>query len=101
MLGCFKQLWCNYLKLAKTMEFLFPRREISRLWRIFSAVCTSHFKGVIMKLTCLLFAIGCTGLQLLMANDGKVQELKDVRVSMEMRNEPLRSAFSMIEKSSD
>ena len=54
-----------------------------------------------MKLTCLLVAIGCTGLQLLMANDGKGQELKDIRVSMELRNEPLRFAFSMIEKQTD
>ncbi|HVU54332.1 MAG TPA: STN domain-containing protein, partial [Puia sp.] len=54
-----------------------------------------------MKLTCLLVAIGCTGLQLLMANTGKGQELKDVRVSMELRNQPLRAGFSMIEKQTD
>ncbi|MES1250085.1 MAG: STN domain-containing protein, partial [Chitinophaga rupis] len=54
-----------------------------------------------MKLTCLLVAIGCTGLQLLMANTGKGQELRDVRVSLELRNEPLRAAFSMIEKQTD
>lgn len=54
-----------------------------------------------MKLTCLLVAIGCTGLQLLMANTGKGQELRDVRVSMELRNQPLRAGFSMIEKQTD
>ena len=53
-----------------------------------------------MKLTCLLVALGCTGLQLLMANTGKSQELSDVRVSLELRNEPLRTAFSKIEQQS-
>ena len=54
-----------------------------------------------MKLTCLLVAMGCTGLQLLMANTGNSQELSDVRVSLELRNEPLRSAFTKIEQQSD
>lgn len=53
-----------------------------------------------MKLTCLLVAMGCTGLQLLMANTGKSQELSDVRVSLELRNEPLRTAFTKIEQQS-
>ena len=53
-----------------------------------------------MKLTCLLVALGCTGLQLLMANTGKSQELSDVRVSLELRNEPLRTAFTKIEQQS-
>lgn len=54
-----------------------------------------------MKLTCLLFAIGCTGLQLLMANTGNSQELNEVRVSLELRNEPLRTAFTKIEQQTD
>jgi TonB-linked SusC/RagA family outer membrane protein len=58
-------------------------------------------KGCIMKLTCLLFAMGCTGLQLLMANTGNSQELNEVRVSLELRNEPLRTAFSKIEQQTD
>ena len=53
-----------------------------------------------MKLTCLLVAIGCTGLQLLMANTGNSQELSDVRVSLELKNEPLRTAFTKIEQQS-
>src|SRR5580704_6262126 len=57
-------------------------------------------KGWIMKLTCLIVAMGCTGLQLLMANTGKSQELSDVRVSLELRNEPLRTAFTKIEQQS-
>jgi TonB-linked SusC/RagA family outer membrane protein len=61
----------------------------------------SPHKAWIMRLTCLLVAIGCTGLQLLMANSGKGQELREVRVSLELRNEPLRTAFSMIEKQTD
>jgi len=54
-----------------------------------------------MKLTCLLVAMGCTGLQLLMANTGNSQELNDVRVSLELRNEPLRTAFTKIEQQTD
>jgi TonB-linked SusC/RagA family outer membrane protein len=54
-----------------------------------------------MKLTCLLVSMGFTGLQLLMANTGKSQELSDVRVSLELKNEPLRTAFTKIEQQSD
>ena len=54
-----------------------------------------------MKLTCLLVAMGCTGLQLLMANTGNSQELSDVRVSLELKNEPLRTAFTKIEQQTD
>lgn len=53
-----------------------------------------------MKLTCLLVTLGCTGLQLLLANPGKGQELSEVRVSLELRNEPLRTAFTQIEQQS-
>src|ERR1700761_8265004 len=80
------------------MEFSFPRQGIA--W-LFPAVCPTHYKGWIMKLTCLLVAMGCTGLQLLMANTGKSQELSDVRVSLELKNEPLRTAFTKIEQQSD
>jgi TonB-linked SusC/RagA family outer membrane protein len=58
-------------------------------------------KGWIMKLTCLLVAMGCTGMQLLMANTGKSQELNEVRVSLELKNEPLRTAFTRIEQQTD
>src|SRR5579863_5888097 len=58
-------------------------------------------KDWIMKLTCLLFAMGCTGIQLLMANTGKSQELSEVRVSLELKNEPLRTAFTRIEQQTD
>jgi TonB-linked SusC/RagA family outer membrane protein len=54
-----------------------------------------------MKLTCLLVAMGCTGMQLLLANTGKSQELSEVRVSLELKNEPLRTAFSRIEQQTD
>ena len=54
-----------------------------------------------MKLTCLFVAMGCTGMQLLMANPGKSQELNEVRVSLELKNEPLRAAFTRIEQQTD
>jgi TonB-linked SusC/RagA family outer membrane protein len=54
-----------------------------------------------MKLTCLFVAMGCTGMQLLMANSGKSQELNEVRVSLELKNEPLRAAFTRIEQQTD
>jgi TonB-linked SusC/RagA family outer membrane protein len=54
-----------------------------------------------MKLTCLLVAMGCTGMQLLMANTGNSQELNEVRVSLELKNEPLRTAFTRIEQQTD
>ena len=54
-----------------------------------------------MKLTCLLVAMGCTGMQLLMADTGKSQELSEVRVSLELRSEPLRTAFTRIEQQTD
>lgn len=80
------------------MEFLFPRRGILCS---FPAGFPAHYKAWIMKLSCLLVAMGFTGVQLLMANTGKGQELSDVRVSLELRNEPLRTAFSQIEKQTD
>ncbi len=80
------------------MEFSFPQLGIMR---VFPAVRPAHYKGWIMKLTCLLVAMGCTGMQLLMANTGKSQELNEVRVSLELRNEPLRTAFTRIEHQTD
>src|SRR5579872_5848636 len=80
------------------MEFSFPRLGNIRL---FPAVCTSQHKGWIMRLTCLIAAIACTGMQLLMANTGNSQELNEVRVSMELKNEPLRTAFTRIEQQTD
>jgi TonB-linked SusC/RagA family outer membrane protein len=58
-------------------------------------------KGWIMKLTCLFVAMGCTGMQLLMASPGKSQELNEVRVSLVLKNEPLRAAFTRIEQQTD
>ena len=80
------------------MEFLFPRRGIVRS---FPAGFPGHYKAWLMKLTCFLVAMGFTGVQLLMANTGKSQDLSDVRVSLELRNEPLRAAFTQIEKQTD
>src|ERR1700683_5311335 len=80
------------------MEFSFPQLGIMR---VFPAVRPAHYKGWIMKLTCMLVAMGCTGMQLLMANTGKSQELNEVRVSLELRSEPLRTAFSRIEQQTD
>ncbi|HWK04726.1 MAG TPA: TonB-dependent receptor [Puia sp.] len=54
-----------------------------------------------MRLTCLLLAIGCTGLQLLMAHTGNSQDLTEVRVTLELKNEPLKMAFARIEKQTD
>jgi len=79
------------------MEFLRPF-----LRRMREALCLqTHYKGWIMKLTCLLVAVACTGLQLLMAGPGNSQELHDVRVSLELKNEPLRMAFARIERQTD
>ncbi len=52
----------------------------------------------IMKLTSLLMALSVTGARLLAAGPGQSQDLSEVRVSLALRNEPLKSAFSAIEK---
>jgi len=54
-----------------------------------------------MRLTCLLLAIGCTGLQLLMAHPGHSQDLTEVRVTLELKNESLKMAFDRIERQTD
>ena len=71
------------------MEFLLPKD------------LPIYYKGWIMRLTCLLVALGCTGLQLLMAHPGHGQALNDVSVSLELKNESLRTAFTRIEKQTD
>ena len=52
----------------------------------------------IMKLTSLLMAFSVTGARLLAAGPGQSQDLSEVRVSLALRNESLKSAFSAIEK---
>jgi TonB-linked SusC/RagA family outer membrane protein len=80
------------------MEFLFPAKGMIRH---FLAECPIHFKGWIMRLTCLLIAMSCTGVQLLLAREGKGQDLTEVRITLELKNEPLRLALSKIEKQTD
>jgi TonB-dependent starch-binding outer membrane protein SusC len=80
------------------MEFLFPAKGMTCS---FLYTCRIHYKAWIMRLTCLLFAIGCTGLQLLMAHPGHSQDLTEVRVTLELKNEPLKMAFARIERQTD
>lgn len=80
------------------MEFLFPAGK----WdRPFPAACQINYKGCLMRLSCLLLAIGCTGLQLLMANTGKGQGLNETRITLELKNGSLKTAFARIEKQTD
>ncbi|HEY4154138.1 MAG TPA: SusC/RagA family TonB-linked outer membrane protein, partial [Puia sp.] len=80
------------------MKFLFP--VMGRMHDSLSAV-NPKYKSRIMKISCLLIAVGCSGLQLLMANSGKAQGLNDVKVTLELNNEPLKAAFAKIEKQTD
>lgn len=52
----------------------------------------------IMRLLCLLLSVGYTSLQLLMAGPVRGQDLSEVRVSLELKDEPLRNAFTKIER---
>ncbi len=54
-----------------------------------------------MRLTCLLAVIGLTGMQLLIAGPGHSQDLDGVRVTLELKNEPLKMAFGKIESQTD
>lgn len=80
------------------MEFLFSVKE--RLCPFLSA-CQKHCKGWIMKLTCLLFSVTFAATQLLMAREGSGQNLNEVRIDLELKNESLKTAFSKIEKQTD
>ncbi len=77
------------------MEFLFPAP--GRICAFLNA-CKINYKGCLMRLSCLLFAIGAAGLQVLMANAGKGQDLNEVQVTLELKNESLKTAFAKIEK---
>ncbi len=54
-----------------------------------------------MKISCFLIAVSCCGLQMLMADSGKAQGLNEVKVTLELNNESLKTAFSKIEKQTD
>jgi TonB-linked SusC/RagA family outer membrane protein len=80
------------------MKFLFPAKG---LMRSFLSASTSKLKSRVMKISCFLIAFSCSGLQLLMADSGKAQGLNEVKVTLELNNEPLKTAFSKIEKQTD
>jgi TonB-dependent starch-binding outer membrane protein SusC len=90
--------WCNYLKHIKTMKFLFPAKG---LMCSFLSAYTSKYKGWIMKLSCLTIAVCVAGLQLLMANTGEAQGLSEIKITLELKSEPLKTAFTKIEKQTD
>ncbi len=77
---------------------LFPAEG---LMHALPAVSTSKTKSRIMRVSCFLVAISCSGLQMLMAGSGKAQGLNDVKVSLELNNESLKTAFNRIEKQTD
>jgi TonB-linked SusC/RagA family outer membrane protein len=79
------------------MKFLFPA---GGLMRSFLSATVKH-KSRIMKISCLLIAVSCSGLQMLMADSGKAQGLNEVKVNLELNNESLKSAFGKIEKQTD
>ncbi|HVY75372.1 MAG TPA: SusC/RagA family TonB-linked outer membrane protein, partial [Puia sp.] len=54
-----------------------------------------------MKISCLFIVLGCSGLQMLMAGPGNAQGLNDVKVNLELNHEPLKAAFTKIEKQTD
>ncbi len=80
------------------MKFLFPA------WGMLPARLSAsawHYKSRIMKISGILVAICCGGLQMLMAGPGKAQGLNDVKITLELKNESLKSAFAKIEKQTD
>lgn len=77
------------------MKFLLRRV----LFHPHPAAFISHYKPWTMKLSCLLITFCITSLQLLIANAGVAQGgLDDVKVTIELRNDRLRTAFDKIEK---
>ena len=58
----------------------------------------TNFKGWIMRLTSLLLALSVTGARLLAAGPASSQDLNEVRVTLDLKGEPLKSAFSAIER---
>lgn len=80
------------------MKFSFPAGGI--LYPLFG-VGKNKYKVWIMKITTLVCAIFCTGLQLVMAGDAKSQDLNEVKVTLELKNESLKSAFRKIEQQTE
>lgn len=79
------------------MKFTFPVKE----WiRLLPAVSHSNTKAWLMRLTSAVFIIFCTALQLLAA-DTNGQGLDDVKVTLELKDEPLLNAFRKIESQSN
>jgi TonB-linked SusC/RagA family outer membrane protein len=58
----------------------------------------TNYKGWIMRLTSLLLALSVTGARLLAAGSASSQDLREVKVTLDLRGEPLKSAFSAIER---
>jgi TonB-dependent starch-binding outer membrane protein SusC len=58
----------------------------------------TNYKGWIMRLTSLLLALSVTGARLLAAGPASSQDISEVRVTLDLRGEPLKSAFSAIER---
>jgi TonB-linked SusC/RagA family outer membrane protein len=75
------------------MKFLFLTRKPGLFFH--------QHKYRIMKISCFLIAICCSGMQMLMANSGKAQGLNEVKVMLELNNQPLKTAFVEIEKQTD
>jgi len=88
----------NHLKHFKTMKFSFPA---GGLFYPLLCACENKYKVWLMKVTSLICAVVCTGLQLVMANDVKSQNLDEVKVTLELKNESLKSAFRKIEQQTE
>lgn len=80
------------------MKLLFPARG---WFHLFSIASHSNYKAWLMRLTTVMIAIVCTGFQLLMATDGRSQRMNEVKVTLELNDEPLTAAFKQIEEQSD
>jgi TonB-dependent starch-binding outer membrane protein SusC len=76
------------------MNFTFPARGQSASL----SGCLCNYQRWLMKLTSLVIILSCTGLQLLMARDMNGQGLDDIKVTLELKGEPLMTAFKKIEE---
>ena len=79
------------------MKFTFPAGED----RGFLADCLTNYKSWLMKLTSLIIILCCTGGQLLLARPANGQGLDEVKVTLELKDESLQSAFRKIEEQTD
>ena len=77
------------------MKFTFPAGGLSCPPLYFRK---DTYKAWLMKLTSLLCAVLVVGLQLATANNLKGQNLEDVKVTIELKNESLKAAFHKIEQ---